>query len=91
MQNYQRIKTCVQNSSIPTQDQKEITDFFAEVSDEFLAEIAELFEKKKDWVSIYNDNRKKKREAVRSGNQELLNQILEEEKKYINDLTYGLD
>ncbi|MBX4197729.1 hypothetical protein KW782_00135 [Candidatus Parcubacteria bacterium] len=91
MTNYERIKAKVQDSSIEQNDKQIILDFFAEVSDENLVEIADLFEQKPEWVKIFNDNRKAKLKAFASGDESELNEILEQEKKYLNELTYGLD
>ncbi len=91
MTNYERIKIRVQESSIEDADKQSILDQFAEVSDENLPEIAELFDSKPEWVGIFNDNRKAKREAVRSGDSSKFKEIIEQEKKYLNELTYGLD
>jgi hypothetical protein len=91
MTNYERIKIKVQESTIDEADKQAILDQFVEVSDENLPEIADLFESKLEWVAIFNDNRKAKREAARSGDASKFKEILEQEKKYLNELTYGLD
>lgn len=91
MNNFERIKKAVEASTISVDDKTVISDLFAQVSDENLLDIADLFEKKSSWVSIFNDNRKKKIEAYSNGNQDAWNEILEQEKKYLEELTYGLD
>ncbi|MES2436881.1 MAG: hypothetical protein V4519_02625 [Patescibacteria group bacterium] len=89
--NYERIKVCVASSTISDTDKKYITDLFAEVADQNLAEIAELFESKPKWVAMFNDNRKKKQEAYASGDASAWQSILEEEKKMMDDLLYDRD
>lgn len=91
MTNYERIKAKVQESSLEQADKQHILDQFAEVDDEALMEIAELFEDKPEWIGIYNDNRKAKQKAFASGDSSAITEILEQEKKYLNDLTFGLD
>jgi hypothetical protein len=91
MSNYERIKTKVQGSSIEQNDKQVILDLFADVADENLVEIADLFDEKPEWVGIFNENRKQKQQAFTSGDSAQLSTILEQEKKYLNDLTYGLD
>jgi hypothetical protein len=91
MSNYERIKAKVQESSLEQDDKQHILDQFAEVSDESLTEIAELFEDKPEWIGIYNENRKAKIKAFASGSESEKQEILEQEKKYLNDLTFGLD
>jgi hypothetical protein len=91
MSNYERIKEKVEASSLEQQDKQIILDQFAEVSDETLEEIADLFEEKPVWVTIYNDNRKAKLKAAATGDASAAQEILEQEKKYLNDLTFGLD
>jgi hypothetical protein len=91
MSNYERIKAKVQDSSLEQDDKQQIIDYFAEISDEYLMEIADLFEDKPEWINIYNDTRKAKQKAVASGDESVMNDILEQEKKYLSDLTFGLD
>ncbi|MDQ3014513.1 MAG: hypothetical protein M3Q73_01465 [bacterium] len=91
MTNYERIKTKVQASPLEQADQQSILDQFAEVSDENLMEIADLFHDKPEWVEIYNNTRKQKMAAFASGDESALENILEQEKKYLEDLTFGLD
>jgi hypothetical protein len=91
MTHYETIKQVVTASTIPDTDKAIIIDTFATVSDDSLEEIASLFTKKPEWVSIFNENRKKKQAAYASGDPSAWNEILEEEKKYMNDLMYDLD
>lgn len=91
MSNYERIKTKIEASSISPEDKKLLTDIFAEVSDDSLVDIADLFDKSPSWVEKFNDNRKAKQKALTSNNPSLWSEILEQEKKYLKDLTFGLD
>lgn len=91
MNNYERIKAKVNASSISVEDKKTVLDMFAEVTDEALIDIADLFEESPHWVEKFNDNRKAKQRAVATNDPNLWREILEQEKKYLNDLTYGLD
>ena len=78
-------------STVPDEEKKFLIDIFAEVSDECLADIAKLFEEKGNWVEKFNENRSAKLKACASGDTEAFKKILEQEKKYIDDLTYNLD
>jgi hypothetical protein len=83
--NYEKIKAVINASSLASQHKNELIDIFAEIDD------ANLFEKEKSWVEKFNDNRQAKLAAARKNDPSLWNEILEQEKKYLNDLTYGLD
>jgi len=89
--NFEKIRAAITSSSVPGEDKKYLIDFFADIDDDTLSGIAELFETKPDWVEKFNTNRKKKNEAASTGNNALWKEILEEEKKYLHDLTFGLD
>jgi uncharacterized pyridoxamine 5'-phosphate oxidase family protein len=91
MKNFDQIKMSIQSAMVPTEDKQVMIDIFAEVTDENLEEIAELFMKKPEWVSIFNENRKKKMEAYKTGDESLWTELIEQEKKYVQDLTFGLD
>ncbi len=91
MTNYERIKACVHASDVSADDMKTMNDVFAEVDDRNLGDIADLFEKHKSWVGKFNDNRKAKQKAMTAADPALFAEILEQEKKYLQDLTYGLD
>ena len=91
MSNYERIKNAIQASSLSVEDKLAITETFAVISDDYLAEIADLFEQKPEWVEIYNDNRKKKLVAAQSESEEEWMKILEEEKKMLNKLVFDSD
>lgn len=91
MKNYERIKNSIQSSSLSTEDKLAIIETFASISDEFLVEIADLFEQKPEWIEIYNDNRKKKQDAAQSGGEEAWMKILEEEKKMLDKLVFDSD
>jgi hypothetical protein len=91
MTNYERIKTKVMAAEMEENDKQQILDQFAEVADENLMEIADLFDEKPEWLRIFNDTRKSKQEAFASADESKLQTILEQEKKYLNDLTFGLD
>jgi hypothetical protein len=89
--NYESIKTAIQASSISDAEKKIMADIFANVADENLADIALLFNEDVKWVERVNESRKMKLKAAVTGDEKLWNEILEQQKKYINDLTYGLD
>jgi hypothetical protein len=89
--NYEKIKAVINASSLASQHKNELIDIFAEIDDNNLSDIANLFEKEKSWVEKFNDNRQAKLAAARKNDPSLWNEILEQEKKYLNDLTYGLD
>ena len=91
MTNYERIKTSINASSVSDADKKSMVDVFAEVDDANLSDIAKLFEKDASWVEKFDQNRKAKMKAATSSDQSLWKEILEQEKKYLADLTYGLD
>jgi len=91
MKNFDRIKAAIDDSSVDSVDKMMLVDYFAGIPDDSLKNIADLFEKKGDWVAKFNDNRKKKQEALQSGNRALWKEIMEEEKKYLSEMTYGLD
>ncbi len=89
--NFDRVKACVDSSAISVDDKKFLMDVFAEVSDDCLADIAKLFEEKGNWVEKFNENRSAKIKAFSSGDTAEFQKIIDQEKKYIEDLTYGLD
>jgi hypothetical protein len=89
--NFEKIRTCIMNSSIVNDDKMTLVDVFAEIPDELLAHVAELFEKDQTWVEKVNENKKKKEQALATGNKALWSEIMEEEKQYLNKLTYDLD
>lgn len=91
MTHYERIKKCVSAAPVDANDIKIMIDTFAEVDDASLEGIANLFEKDPKWVTLFNDNRKAKQTAMGAGDPALLQDIFEQEKKYIHDLTYALD
>lgn len=89
--NFDRVKASVESSTVPESDKKFLMDVFAEVSDDCLADIAKLFEEKGNWVEKFNENRSAKLKAFSSGDTAEFQKIIDQEKKYIDDLTYGLD
>jgi hypothetical protein len=89
--NYERIKASITASSVSAEDKKSMIDVFAEVADENLGDIANLFEKDISWVAKFDENRKMKHKAATTNDSSLWKEILEQEKKYLADLTYGLD
>lgn len=89
--NFDRIKLAVSASNISDQDKEHLTEIFTKVSDDALSGIAELFEQNGDWVAKFNENRCMKQDAVNSGDPSIWQKILEKEKQYLNELTYGLD
>lgn len=91
MNNHDRIKAQISASTILESDKQELNDIFAQISDDSLVDIADLFEKSPKWVQVFNDNRKAKQRAMTSRDQSLWQEILEQEKKYMSELTYGLD
>jgi len=91
MSNYERIKACINASKAQPIDKQSMIDAFADVADENLIDIAKLFEKDEKWVIMFDENRKMKVRAATSSDPILWNEILEKEKRYIADLTYGLD
>ena len=91
MTNYERIKNSIQASALSVEDKLATTEIFAVISNDYLAEIADLFEQKPEWVEIYNDNRKKKLDATQSGDESEWMKILEEEKKMLNKLVFDSD
>lgn len=91
MSNFDTIKSLIQASAIDSKDKMALGEAFAEVPDHYLESVAKLIQKDPSWVEKLNDNRKKKNEAMSAQNEALWNDILTEEKKYIEDLTYDLD
>jgi hypothetical protein len=91
MTHFERIKAVVSASGLSHDDKKAVIDTFADVDDANLGDIAKLFEKDSSWVEKCNDNRMMKHKAVTSGDPDLWKEILEQEKKYLEDLTFGLD
>jgi hypothetical protein len=91
MTNFEKIRTIVIASSLAQEDKNAFIDIFAEIEDQNLDNVAKLLEKDVAWVEKINDNRKKKKEAFATGNKDLWNQVLEEEKQYMEDMTYDLD
>lgn len=89
--NFERVRAAIAASSVSDDHKKELSDIFAEVSDDCLADIADLFEQKGGWVEKFDENRTMKRDAASSGDPSAWQQILEREKKYLEELTYGLD
>jgi hypothetical protein len=90
MSNYEKIKASVIASSVADSDKKVMLEVFAKVDEASLCDIAELFQKDKSWVDKFNENRKMKHKAA-TEDSSLWKEILEKEKKYLSDLTYGLD
>jgi hypothetical protein len=88
---YERIKARIMASPAPDQDKKAMIDVFAQVEDANLADIANLFEKDRNWVEKFNNNRKAKQKAAAANDPTLWQEIIEQEKKYLQDLTFGLD
>ncbi len=91
MSNYQKIIACVSTASIPETDKTDIVEIFGKISEEYLENIAFLFETKPNWITIFNETRKKKQHALASGDPSLIQEIVEQEKKYVRDLLYDLD
>lgn len=91
MSNYERIKTVIEASLVDAPEKQKMKDIFADIDDNNLSDIAELFEKDSSWVIKFNDNRKAKQKAAASNDPALWKEILDQEKKYLQDLTYGLD
>lgn len=89
--NFERVRSSISTSNISEQDKEHLIEIFTKVSDESLSGIAELFEQKGDWVAKFNENRCMKQEAVNSNDPTIWQKILEKEKQYLNELTYGLD
>lgn len=91
MTNYERIKNSINASLVDAGAKQSMIDVFAEVDDANLSDIANLFEKDPSWVMKFNDNRNAKQKAAAANDPALWQEILEQEKKYLQDLTYGLD
>ncbi len=92
MSNFERIhQAIVSRALIPHDDKQTMIDMFIDVNDEELDAIADLFDKKPEWVTVFNENRKKKQQAVASGDEKMWMEILEEEKKYMQDLMFDSD
>lgn len=89
--NFEKIKACIDAETISIEDKKAMLDIFADVADNYLEDIAALLEKDASWIKKFNDNRIAKHQALTTHNMELWNQIISQEKKYLEDLTYGLD
>ncbi len=89
--NFERIKKCINASSALPADKQSMLNAFANVADENLVDIAKLFEKEEKWVLMFNENRKMKVKAATTNDPVLWQEILDKEKKYLDDLTFGLD
>jgi hypothetical protein len=89
--NYYRIKTAVNASTLPPEDKTSLINMFADIADENLIDIANLLNKDPQWIEKFNENRKMKIKAATSNDPSVWQELLEQEKKYLNDLTYGLD
>ncbi|MCC2630224.1 MAG: hypothetical protein K0S38_33 [Candidatus Paceibacter sp.] len=89
--NYDRIKTAVNASTLPPEDKTSLINMFADIADENLIDIANLLNKDPQWIEKFNENRKMKIKAATSNDPSVWQELLEQEKKYLNDLTYGLD
>lgn len=79
------------DSGLDGGDKMKLVDVFAEIPDGLLMDIAKLLEKDPSWIVKLNDNKKKKEQALATGDMELWNQILEEEKQYMHSTGYDLD
>lgn len=91
MNNYERISESILRAKIDNDDKAIISELFKSVPEGDLTAIADLFEKKPEWVTVFNENRKKKLQAKESQDSNLWEEILAEEKKCLEDLKYGLD
>ncbi len=91
MKNFDRIKAAIQASSLESADKMSMVQVYATIPDAKLQGIADLFEKKKNWVEISNDNRKKKIEALKTFDKTAWQAIVDEEKKYLEDLSFDRD
>jgi hypothetical protein len=91
MSNYDRIKVQVQASPLAQNEKQLITDMFAEIADEALENIANLFEKSPDWVEKFYENYSMKKKANDTKDTNLWKEIVEQEKKYLAEVTFGLD
>jgi hypothetical protein len=91
MQNFERIKSSLEKSSLSSTDQLAIRNIYAEVPDEHLASLADLFEEKPEWIEIFNDNRIKKITAQQSGDAAAWQKIFDEEKKMFEKIVYDSD
>jgi hypothetical protein len=91
MTNFETIRGLIQNSALSTDDKQKLIDVFADMPDEALLDTAKLLEKDSTWIEKISENRKKKEEALTTGNMDLWNEIIQEEKQYLTDLTYDLD
>jgi hypothetical protein len=91
MSNFEKIRDVITASKLEAEDKAALIAIFAEVTDDLLAGTVKFLEHDPSSVVVLNDNRKRKIQAFSEGNSELWHSILEEERRYIADLTYDLD
>lgn len=88
---FESIRKNIMASPLQGDEKMKLIDIFAELSSDHLESISKFIEKDPAVIVKMGANLKRKAEAFATGNRELLSQIIADEKKYIEDLTFDLD
>lgn len=84
--NFQKIKELIQKTSVPLVEQEELFMLFANVNDQDLESVFELFSEDSSWINKINENYKAKQVALSTGNQVLWQKIVQEEEAQLKEL-----
>jgi len=84
--NFQKIKELIQKSDIPLSEQEGLILLFAKADDKDLESTLKLFTEDSSWIHKINENYKAKQAALATGNQELWQKIVQEEKAQLKEL-----
>lgn len=77
--NLEKIKNILQSSGLSSQDQNELLTLFSFAVDEELELLVGLFSKDKTYITVINENYKRKKEALATRNMNLWQKIVQDE------------
>lgn len=86
-----KILSCVYQASFPAADVSLWERVLAKTPDELMEDIAYFVELSPESMNYLNDNLKKKAEALEKGDTKLLDDIFEDQKKFLQNLAPSLN
>jgi hypothetical protein len=83
--NFQKLNEIILSSNIPFEERERFLLALSQLDDEFLGEVVDFF-KDREWVTKMYDNFHKKEEAIKSGNRQDWDKIVEDEEDALKSI-----
>ena len=81
----------IYQASFPAEDVARWEQILVNVPDELLQDIADFLESAPDSIAFLNDNLKKKAEALEKGDEKLLDDVMADQRQYLQSLAPNLN